>query len=122
MRIAIPSDGDNMDAQIFEHFGRAPYYMIIDIENREIKNVEAIPNPSVESHNPGDLPMMLAEKKVDVLITRGVGRRAIAYFQELGINVIRGAYGKIGEIVEKFIKGELYSTPYQPEKKWKDEH
>lgn len=122
MRIAIPSEGDNIDAHVFEHFGRAPYYMIINIENREIKNVKAVPNPSVESHNPGDLPMMLAEEKVDILITRGVGRRAVAYFQELGIDVITGAYGKIREIVEKFIKGELFSTPYHPEKKWSEEH
>ncbi|MGQ4892863.1 MAG: NifB/NifX family molybdenum-iron cluster-binding protein [Candidatus Njordarchaeia archaeon] len=122
MRIAVPSDGDNLDAQVFEHFGRAPYYIIVDIEDSEIKSVKAVPNPSVETHNPGDLPLMLADEKVDVLIARGVGRRALAYFQELGIDVITGAYGKIRDIVEKFVRGELSSTPYQPKEKWGEDH
>ncbi len=120
MRVAIPSYECDLNSNVFEHFGRAPCYIIIDIENGEIRSVNYIENPNIEEHSPGEIPRLLHENNVDVLIARGVGRRAIFFFSELGINVITGATGRIKDIIEKFIRGELYSTPYEPREKWRN--
>jgi len=122
MRIAVPVDRKDINANIFEHFGRAPYYCIITIENREVKNIEFYPNPAIEDHAPGDVPSFLASKKVDTLITMGIGRRAKYFFDQLNITVITGASGKVTEIIKKFLEGELKSIPYEPERKWHDMH
>jgi len=118
LRIAVPVDRNNENCNIFEHFGRAPFYVIIDVENNEILNVESFPNPSVSDHTPGEIPSTLASKGVNVLICMGVGKRAIYHFQNLGIQVITGARGKIKEVIESYLRNELVSKPYEPDKKW----
>ncbi len=118
IKIALPADGADLTSNIFEHFGRAPYFLIITIENNEIKNVEAIPNPSINSHMPGEIPRLLISKGVSVLIVRGIGRRARYYLQQSNIEIITGAEGKIIDIVKAYVRGELKSIPYEPEKKW----
>ncbi|HIC98883.1 MAG TPA: hypothetical protein EYP08_04385, partial [Pyrodictiaceae archaeon] len=37
----------------------------------------------------------------------GMGRRAMAYFQSLGIQVVTGAYGKISDVIEAFMNQAL---------------
>ncbi|AGB04325.1 hypothetical protein AciM339_0437 [Aciduliprofundum sp. MAR08-339] len=61
MKIAVPSTGpDGLESEISMHFGRAPYYTFVKIENGEIKNVETIAVPFAE-HGPGDLPNFIRE-------------------------------------------------------------
>ncbi len=118
MRIAIPSiDDKGLDSFVGEHFGRSPFYTIVDIEKSEIKNVKAIKTP-FGSHSPGDIPNFLFSQKVNVIIARGIGWRAKDWFKKLGIQVITGASGKIRDIVQSFIKGELVSTPYEPKERF----
>ncbi|MEX0568962.1 MAG: NifB/NifX family molybdenum-iron cluster-binding protein [Candidatus Njordarchaeota archaeon] len=117
-RIAVPADGESLDSNVFEHFGRAPYYVLIDIENDKITDVRAIRNPLIE-HKPGDIPGLLQKNNVSVVICRGVGRRAREYFRAYSIEAITGASGKIRDIVEAYIKGELRSIDYTPKTKWK---
>lgn len=122
MRIAIPVDSNDINANIFEHFGRAPYYCVVTIENNDIKSIDFYPNPAINDHAPGDIPNFLAAKKVNVLIAMGIGRRAIYFFDQLNIKVITGASGKLSDIIKRFIKSELKSVPYEPKRKWRDEH
>lgn len=67
---------------------------------------------------------MLADASVNVLICRGLGRRAVEYFQKYGITVIRGAYGygRVRDVLEMYLANTLASREYKPSKKWKDEH
>jgi len=95
-----------------------PNYLLIDIENNKIIGVKALKNPLIE-HEPGDILRLLHENKVSVVICRGIGRRAREYFRMYGIEVITGANGKIRDIVEAYIKGELKSIDYTPKTKWK---
>ncbi|MBW2333217.1 MAG: hypothetical protein JRF08_07225 [Deltaproteobacteria bacterium] len=58
MKIALATD-DNMglDAVLSHHFGRCPYYIVVDVDDREIKDVKAVKNPFYESHGQtGDVP------------------------------------------------------------------
>ncbi len=107
MRIAIPSkNADGLESEVEEHFGRARYYTIIEIENRKIKQVEVVEYP-YETHNPGDIPEFLHEHNVDTVISYGMGRRAQMFFRELGIETITGASGKIGELINRFLSNTL---------------
>jgi predicted Fe-Mo cluster-binding NifX family protein len=120
-RIAIPVGGSkSLDEEIYEHFGHAPYFVLVDIENKIVVNVETITNEAAEEHSPGDVPSLLASRGVNVVIVRGMGKRAEDYFKELGITVIRGAEGKIKDIIQHYIENKLTSKPYEPRNKWNE--
>jgi len=107
MRIAIPCiNDDGLNSEISMHFGRSPYYAFIDIEDNEIKNIEVKPVPFAE-HRPGDLPNFVKENKGDIVIAYGMGGRAIDFFNQLGIKVVTGAQGKVGEIIKAFLEEKL---------------
>ncbi len=56
MKIAVPSANDRgLDSEVSSHFGRTPFYTIVNVEDGEIREVEVIKNPFVE-HSPGDVP------------------------------------------------------------------
>ena len=115
MIIAIPVEtSEGINSVIAEHFGRAPYYAFVNVENGKIVSVNVEPNPIIE-HATGELPAYMREKNVDVLIVRGIGQKAISYLSEYGIQVIRGAQGTVENIVKNFIQGRLNDTEYEPE-------
>ncbi len=113
-RIAVPSiSEEGLDSMVNEHFGKAPYYTFVDVsDGGKILNVEIVPVPFAE-HGPGDIPYWLKEQGVDIVIALGMGGKAIDFFQQLGIEVIRGATGKIGEVIKDFLKGSLVTIEWQ---------
>ncbi len=101
LRIAVPVD-KNMLSQ---HFGHAEQFLIADIEDGEIKNTEIkMPPP----HEPGVLPQWLGDMGVNVIITGGMGRRALSLFDENGIRVIVGAPQMDPiEVIKEYLRGTL---------------
>jgi len=120
MRIAIPSqDERGLNSRIAEHFGRAPYYTFVDVdlEKKEINNVEVVKVP-FESHDPGDLPLFVKEHDGELVMAYGMGHRAQEFFNYMRIKVLTGVSGRIGEVIETFLRGEIHKII---EKNWKNE-
>ena len=44
MKIAISSKDKNLESEIDPRFGRCSYFIIVEVENKEIRNFEAIEN------------------------------------------------------------------------------
>ncbi|MEM3556024.1 MAG: NifB/NifX family molybdenum-iron cluster-binding protein [Candidatus Micrarchaeia archaeon] len=107
MRIAISSDGGGMEGYVSEHFGRCPEFVIVESEGKEIKKMERVDNPYFNNHIPGEVPKFISSLGVKLMITGGMGPRAIEMFESLGVEVIVGVSGKIKEVVERYLKGEL---------------
>ncbi len=103
MRIAIATDGNSVS----EHFGRCPFYTIVDIEERNVIKKEVIENPG---HQPCFIPQFLHERKVECIICGGMGTRAKDFFDQLGIQTLVGISGSIDEVIEKFQNGKLKGT------------
>jgi len=105
MKICIPTIGDKgLNDYVGEHFGRVPTYTIIDLVTNEIK---VIPNTSEHMGGKGQPPEIMAREGVKTMVCRGLGRRAIALFQELDIDVYIGASGTVKDAVEAFKQGTL---------------
>lgn len=100
MKVAISTDNDYVSA----HFGRCPFFTIIDIENGKIVKQEVIDNPG---HQPGLIPKFLNEKGVQCIVAGGMGMRATGFFQEFGIETIVGIQGPISDVVNKLEQGAL---------------
>ncbi len=104
MKVAIPSrDEKGLESEVEEHFGRARYYTIVSIEGGEIREVEVVENP-FPSHGPGDIPRFLKERGVNAVLVGRVGVRARRFFNEMGIAVLDGFSGKVGDAVKAYIK------------------
>ena len=103
MKIAIAAEGNSVSM----HFGHCEGFMIYDIENKQIKSSNFVPNPG---HRPGYLPEFLKDKGISCIIAGGMGGGAIELFNNFGIDVITGAEGNTDEIIKKYIDGTLVST------------
>lgn len=103
MIIAVASEVED----VAEHFGHCSNFSIYKIEDEKIVNEESIENPG---HKPGFLPRFLHDQGVNVIISGGMGKKAIDIFNENEIEVVVGAGGKSKEAAEMYIKGDLEST------------
>jgi len=102
-RIALPMT----EGKLAEHFGRCEQFVIYetDPERGSVGPCEMLPAPP---HQPGFLPGWLAEKRVDVIIARGMGPRAVNAFQEHGIEVVLGAVGDhANTVILSYLSGDL---------------
>ncbi|MBN1433691.1 NifB/NifX family molybdenum-iron cluster-binding protein [Candidatus Fermentibacterales bacterium] len=108
MLVAVPSESDEgLESPVAEHFGRCPFFTMVEIENGEIGAVSSLSNPFYASHSPGEVPMLLERSGARVILAGGMGRRAMALFSEFGIESSTGASGTVGQTVRAFLQGNL---------------
>ncbi len=108
MRIAVSADDNNgLDSVVSPHFGRCAYYVLADLEGREVKQVNTIANPYYGQHAPGVVPDFIHSQGADVMLTGGMGGRAIAFFEQYGVQAVTGASGTVHRALEQYLGGEL---------------
>jgi len=108
-KIVIPVSGESgLDAQLSEHFGRAPYFAVIDIdENGQISNQQTVPNTSEHFGGTGRPPDRILQFKPDVLITYGMGPRALNIFQTARVAVLRANTNTVRDVITAYNNDEL---------------
>ena len=108
MRIAISADNsDGLDSIVSPHFGRCPHFVLVDLEGQQVRAVAAVDNPYYSAHQPGQVPAFISSHKVDVMLTGGMGRRAIMFFDQLGVQPVTGAAGTVRQSLERYLGGAL---------------
>lgn len=100
MIYAISTDGNNVSP----HFGRAPQFTIITIDNHKVTDKKVYPNPG---HEVGSIPEFINEKGANYMITGGMGPRAVQFFHQYGIEVIMGISGSIENVIQQILNGSL---------------
>jgi predicted Fe-Mo cluster-binding NifX family protein len=107
-RVAISADDNNgLDSVVSPHFGRCPFYMFVDLDDREVQQVGAVENPYYGYHQPGQVPGFIESQGADVMLAGGMGRRAIGLFQQCGIEPVTGATGSVRHALEQYLGGAL---------------
>jgi predicted Fe-Mo cluster-binding NifX family protein len=108
MRIAISADNSNgLDSVVSPHFGRCPYFVLVDMDEQAVKTVNAVENPYYSSHQPGQVPAFINSHGANVMLTGGMGRRAIMFFEQFGIQPVTGAAGSVRQSLERYLGGTL---------------
>jgi predicted Fe-Mo cluster-binding NifX family protein len=108
MRIAVSADGKNgLDSVVSPHFGRCAHFILLDLEDRDVSGVREVDNPFYGQHQPGQVPDFISSLGADVMLTGGMGGRAIMFFQQYGIEGVTGAYGTVRQSVERYLGGQL---------------
>ncbi len=108
MKIAISSTGKTLESEVDARFGRCPYFLVVEIEKKEIKNVKAIENKAKDQMGGAGITAgeIVSNEKVDAVIANNLGPRAFSVFEQFKIKVYSGE-GKIKDVVQKFIEGKL---------------
>ena len=108
MKIAISAENNNgLFSIVSHHFGRCPYFVIADVEGEEIQELQVIENPYFAGHEPGMVPGFIHEQGAEVMISGGMGRRAIDSFQNYGITAVTSDSKTASAAVDEYLGGHL---------------
>jgi predicted Fe-Mo cluster-binding NifX family protein len=108
MRIAVSVETNNgLDSVVAHHFGRCPFFALVDVVETDVKAVEVVANPYYGAHQPGQVPGFIHQQNADVMLSGGMGGRAIQFFQQYGIQTATGANGTVRTALERYLNGEL---------------
>ncbi len=101
MKIAVASKGEGLKARIDDRFGRADYFVIVDLEDMKENTIENTAKNEASGAG-GRAVRSLANEGVEVIIAPELGPKAIAAVNAFEIKV----YKRTGfEVVEDAIKG-----------------
>ena len=99
--LAIPT---NDKQQVSNNFGGADYLAIYKLINKEINFIKIINLPE---HVVGEHPKFLKENKIDLVLTKAIGRKAIDLLKEYNIDVALGFNGNFKEVINEYLEGAL---------------
>ncbi len=107
MKVAITSQGPDMNSAVDPRFGRAKYFIVVDTDtgdfsaNDNTQNLNAVQGAGIQAgRNVVDLG-------VEAVITGNVGPKAFAALEAGGVKIYIGADGTVAGALEKFKAGEL---------------
>jgi len=107
-RIVIPAeDGNGLNARLSKHFGRAPYFIVVELEDGNITNVQAVPNESEHFGGFGPPLDRILWFRPNAVITYGMGPRALSIFQGAGVAVLRANADIVKDVVEAYRQDKL---------------
>ena len=109
MRVVIPVlDERGLDAQLSEHFGRAPYFAVIDLdENGNVSNQRTVPNVGEHFGGSGQRADSILQLKPNAIITYGMGPRGLSIYQGVRVAVLRANANTVGEVIAAYNRDEL---------------
>ncbi|MCW4043957.1 MAG: NifB/NifX family molybdenum-iron cluster-binding protein [Candidatus Bathyarchaeota archaeon] len=108
-RVIVPAaDQNGLKARLAEHFGRAPYYAIVDFDaNGTVADVKTVPNIGEHTGGIGHSHDNLLEHQPKAIIVYGMGPRGLASFQNAGVVVLKANADTVGEVVNAYKAGKL---------------
>jgi len=107
MKIAISARGQNLEAQIDPRFGRAPYFLLVDMDTMEC---QVVPNQA-SGHAPQGAGIqaasLIARHHPVAVLTGNCGPNAFKVLKTAGIPVVVGVTGGVRDAVQSFRAGIL---------------
>ncbi len=107
MKVAITSQGPDLNSAVDPQFGRCHYFVIVDTDTGQTEiidntaNQEALQGAGIRS------AQTLINRGVQVVISGHVGPKAFSTLQAAGIQIFQGASGSVQEALEAWKAGRL---------------
>jgi len=107
--IAVPSEHPGgLESPLGAHFGHCDMYTLVSVEDKQIRQVDVVPNVPHQQGGCMAPVQYLAEKGVNQLIAGGMGLRPLMGFNQVGIEVYFGGNATtVGEAIQSIIDGKL---------------
>lgn len=119
MKIAITSQGKDLDSQVDPRFGRAAYILIINTDTLEFEVIDNAQNTNSFKGAGIQAAVGISEKKAEVLLTGFCGPNAFKTLDAAGIKVANDAKGSIKDAIQAFTGGRFkYADDANVEGHW----
>lgn len=106
--VLTANDDRGLDGAMSMHFGHCTYFVVVQVDaaNR-VAASEVHPNPFAARHEPGQIPQYIGSLGADVVLTGGMGSKAIEWFRQVGIEVATGARRSVAETLDAYLGGAM---------------
>jgi predicted Fe-Mo cluster-binding NifX family protein len=107
MKLAVTSQGNNLQSRLDPRFGRAKYFLVVDTETGAFSAVDNAVNLNAAQGAGIQAGKRVAELGVNDLITGHVGPKAFSTLRAAGVRIHTGASGTVADAIEQFKAGKL---------------
>jgi len=105
-KVCVSATGSSIDSQVDPRFGRCAYFIVADTDTMDCQHM---PNAAYESpHGAGiQAAQVVANQKVQAVITGMVGPNAHRVLSAAGIEIITGVSGTVRDAIQRYKTGQL---------------
>lgn len=109
MRLAISSNGPDLESAVDPRFGRCAYLTLVETETMEF---EAFSNPNISAGGGAGIgtAQMVVDRGAEAVLTGNIGPNAFEVLNQAGIAVYTGVAGTVRQAVEDFKAGKMTTT------------
>lgn len=107
MKIAITSQGPELNSPVDLRFGRASYFIVVDTNGGEFRVADNQQNLNAAQGAGIQAGRNVVNLGVEAVLTGHVGPKAFATLQAGGVKVYNGAKGTVGDAIAQFNAGSL---------------
>lgn len=106
MKIAIPVEEKDIGTKVCRSFGRAPFFLVYDIEGKDSSFIE---NSGAESTGGAGIKaaQIIVDSKVDALLTPRCGENAGQVLEAGNIKIYKAGSINVKDNIDNFINGDL---------------
>lgn len=109
MKIAIASNGVDLDSQASPVLGRCSHLIVADVENGDFKGIKVIPNPATNEGGGAGIKTarIMGDEKVEAVISGSVGPNAFEVLKQLEITMYQMVPGTVKENLTLLLQDKL---------------
>lgn len=107
MKIAVSSTGTSIDSTVDQRFGRAPYFIVYDLENGSYNSVENSQNLNAAQGAGIQSAQNVANSGADVILSGNVGPNAFKTLSAADIEVYLVDNMSVNDAINAYKNGEL---------------
>ena len=110
MKVALTTQGTDLDAEMHPRFGRATYILLVDSETLDFEVIDNTENVNRLSGSGIQAGTLMSDRGAEVLITGYCGPNAMKTLNAAKIKVVSDAEGIARDVMAKFNAGEYTFT------------
>lgn len=107
MKIAFPTSGDSLDAPLNSTFGRAPQFLVYDLEKKNFTIADNKPNLNAAQGAGIQAAQTLIRFGAQCLVSGHCGPKAFRVLSAAGIKVFYTKAPSVAAALSEYVSGEL---------------